>query len=302
VNGVIVPAVNGVVVVDKPTDWTSHDVVAKFRGIARTRSVGHLGTLDPIATGVLPLIIGNATRLARFFTKATKAYDATIRFGFATDTYDRAGAPTSPAAAAPSLEAIQEVLPQFLGPIEQMPPQYSAKKVGGIAAYASSRRNVAVELQPIHIEIFELRVDAYNAPDLQLHVRCSSGTYIRSLAHDLGNLLGSGAHLQELRRTISGDFTIAQAHALPDLQQLSNENRLQEALLPAADLLPDFPQVFVDVETEGYIRQGRDFHVTPFRQHPEAQFVKVMTRDNQLLAIGEATIPNMYHPLLVLVN
>jgi tRNA pseudouridine55 synthase len=294
--------VHGVIIIDKPSGWTSHDVVAKFRGIAKTKSVGHLGTLDPIATGVLPLIIGNATRLARFFTKATKAYDATIRFGFSTDTYDRAGSATSPVVAPPTLASIEAALPNFRGPIEQMPPQYSAKKVGGVAAYASARKNITVELQPIQIEVFELRLDGYNAPDLKVHVRCSSGTYIRSLAHDLGKILGSGAHLQELRRTVSGDFTIEQSHELPDLQQLSNENRLQEALLPASELLPEFPAVFVDAETEGFIRQGRDFHVSPFRQSPEAQFVKAMTRDNQLLAIGEATIPHMYHPVLVLVN
>lgn len=293
---------HGVIIVDKPSGWTSHDVVAKFRGIAKTKSVGHLGTLDPIATGVLPLIIGNATRLARFFTKATKAYDATIRFGFSTDTYDRAGSATSLVMAAPSLAAIEAAVHKFRGPIEQMPPQYSAKKVGGVAAYANARKNITVELQPIQVEVFELRLDRYDAPDLKVHVRCSSGTYIRSLAHDLGNLLGSGAHLQELRRTVSGDFLIEQSHELPELQQFSNENRLQEALLPASELLPDFPPVFVDAETEGFIRQGRDFHVSPFRQRPEAQFVKVMTRDNQLLAIGEATIPHMYHPVLVLVN
>jgi tRNA pseudouridine55 synthase len=293
---------NGVIVIDKPTDWTSHDVVAKFRGIAKTRSVGHLGTLDPIATGVLPLIIGNATRLARFFTKATKAYDATIRFGFSTDTYDRAGTATSPESSPPTLEAIRNALPRFLGPIRQIPPQYSAKKVGGVAAYASARKNIVVEIKPIDVEIFELRIDTYNAPDLKLHVRSSGGTYIRSLAHDLGQQLGCGAHLHELRRVLSGDFHIEQSHTIPDLQQLAGENRLAEALLPASDLLPEFPSVFVDAETEGYIRQGRDFHVSPFRQLPGSQFVKAMTGQNDLLAIGEATMPNVYHPVLVLVN
>jgi tRNA pseudouridine55 synthase len=292
---------NGVVVIDKPTDWTSHDVVAKFRGIARTRSVGHLGTLDPIATGVLPLIVGNATRLARFFVNSTKTYDATICFGFSTDTYDRAGTAVGNPAEHPTLESIQTVLLRFLGPIQQMPPQYSAKKVAGVAAYVSARKKITVELQPIDIEMYELRIDSYQPPDLQLHVRCSGGTYVRTLAHDLGQVLGCGAHLQELRRVVSGDFRIEQAHTLPDLQRLSDEGRLTEALLPAAELLPDFPPVYVDAETEGFIRQGRDFHASPFRKNPGTQFVKAMTGQNTLLAIGELKMPHVYHPVLVLV-
>lgn len=292
---------NGVIIVDKPEGWTSHDVVAKCRGIAKTRSVGHLGTLDPIATGVLPLIVGNATRLARFFTKATKTYEATIRFGFATDTYDRAGSPVSAEMPSPEEDEILRALPQFRGPIRQIPPQYSAKKVDGVAAYASARKNIAVELKPIDVEIFELRFVSYMAPDLHVVVSCSGGTYIRTLAHDLGQVLGCGAHLQELRRTVSGDFRIEQAHTIPELQVLSDEGRLAEALLPAGTLLPEFPPVYVDAETEGYIRQGRDFHVSPFRQQPGTTYVKAMTGEDKLLAIGEATMPNVYHPILVLV-
>ncbi len=205
--------------VDKPTDWTSHDVVAKFRGMAKTRSVGHLGTLDPIATGVLPLIVGNVTRLARFYTKADKTYEAVVRFGFATDTYDRAGKAVGPVSdVLPQFSAIEAALSQLVGPQAQMPPQYSAKKVGGRAAYESARRGIEVELKPVEIEIFELRVEGYEAPDLRLVVRCSGGTYVRSIAHDLGAALGCGAHLQELRRTQSGDFQIEQARTLDELQ------------------------------------------------------------------------------------
>ena len=190
---------NGIVVVDKPSDWTSHDVVAKFRGMARMKSVGHLGTLDPIATGVLPLIVGNVTRLARFYTKADKTYEAVVRFGFATDTYDRAGKQVGEVSTAvPDLPAIEAVLRRMVGPQAQMPPQYSAKKVGGRAAYESARRGIEVELKPVEIEIFELSVYGYEAPDLKLTVKCSGGTYVRSIAHDLGVTLGCGAHLQEL--------------------------------------------------------------------------------------------------------
>jgi tRNA pseudouridine55 synthase len=264
-----------------------------------------LGTLDPIATGVLPLIVGNVTRLARFYTKTDKTYEALVRFGFATDTYDRAGTATSDAAPAPALEAIEGAVREFLGPQAQMPPQYSAKKVAGRAAYESARRNIAVELKPVEIEIFELRIGSYVPPDLQLTVKCTGGTYVRSIAHDLGRALGCGAHLQELRRISSGDFGIEQARTLEELQSLAVEGRLAEALLPAEELLPQFPSVWVDAVTAGQIRQGRDFHVSPFRDLCGAQFVKVLEGDGSaaiLLAVAEVAMPNVYHPVVVLVN
>ena len=292
--------------VDKPADWTSHDVVAKFRGMAKTRSVGHLGTLDPIATGVLPLIVGNVTRLARFYTKADKTYKAVVRFGFTTDTYDRAGKATRQVSETlPELAAIESAVRGFVGPQAQMPPQYSAKKVGGRAAYESARRGIEVKLKAVEIEIYELRVEGYEAPDLHLTVKCSGGTYVRSIAHDLGRALGCGAHLQELRRTQSGDFGIEQARTLEELQQLAVEHRLGEAFLPVRDLLPEFPSVWVDSLTAGQIRQGRDFHVSPFRDWRGVQFVKAMEGaddEGRLLAVGESVMPNVYHPVVVLVN
>jgi tRNA pseudouridine55 synthase len=298
--------VNGIVVVDKPSDWTSHDVVAKFRGMAKTRSVGHLGTLDPIATGVLPLIVGNVTRLARFYTKADKTYEAVVRFGFATDTYDRAGKPVGEVSLAmPALTGIEMALRGMVGPQAQKPPQYSAKKVGGRAAYESARRGIEVELKPVEIEIFALTVEGYEAPDLKLTVKCSGGTYVRSIAHDLGVTLGCGAHLRELRRTQSGDFFIAQAHTLEALQELVAAERLTDACVPAAELLPAFPAVWVDDATASQIRQGRDFHVSPFRNWSGVQFVKAMagtSGQEELVAVGEAAMPNVFHPVVVLVN
>jgi tRNA pseudouridine55 synthase len=273
--------------------------------MAKTRSVGHLGTLDPIATGVLPLIVGNVTRLARFYTKADKTYEAVVRFGFSTDTYDRAGKATSDVMEAPGIEAIENVLRGFIGPQKQMPPQYSAKKVAGRAAYESARRNIVVELTPVDIEIFELRIDGYCKPDLQLTVRCSGGTYVRSIAHDLGAVLGCGAHLQELRRMRSGDFGIEQARTLDELQRMAGEGRLDDAALAAGELLPEFPAVWVDAVTAGQIRQGRDFHVSPFRERRGSQFVKAMEGVEgkaTLLAVGEMAMPNVYHPVVVLVQ
>lgn len=291
---------DGVVVVDKAEGWTSHDVVGKFRGIGRTRKVGHLGTLDPIATGVLPLIVGQATRLARFYTRADKTYEATIRFGFATDTYDRAGAPTSEAVPVTlDPHGLDTELQRFRGKIEQMPPQYSAKKVDGVAAYKSARKNIVVELSPVEVDVYEATILDVAGPDLRLLVRCSGGTYVRSIAHELGQALGCGAHLQELRRLASGEFRLEQARTLPELQLLANEERLTEAVVPMTDMLTEFPQVFVDDITAGQIRQGRDFRGSPFNVSA-AGHVKAVSHAGGLIAIGQAILPNFYHPVVVL--
>ncbi|MCU1259579.1 MAG: tRNA pseudouridine synthase [Bryobacterales bacterium] len=291
---------DGVIVVDKAESWTSHDVVGKFRGIGRTRKVGHLGTLDPIATGVLPLIVGQATRLARFYTKADKTYEASVRLGFATDTYDRSGVPTSePVPVSLTVDAIDAALNSFRGPIAQMPPQYSAKKVDGVAAYKSARQKIPVELSPVDVEIYELKILDFAASDLRLLVRCSAGTYVRSIAHDLGQALGCGAHLRELRRLASGEFTIERARTLPELQTLANEERLREALIPLSEMLPQFPSVFVDDITAAQIRQGRDFHGSPFTSGGTAH-VKAFANDGTLIAVGQAILPNLYHPVVVL--
>lgn len=290
---------DGVILVDKPEGWTSHDVVGKFRGIARTRKVGHLGTLDPIATGVLPLIVGNATRLARFYTRADKTYEASIRFGVATDTYDREGTPQGEEVdVSLSRSQIEAALVPFRGPISQVPPQFSAKKVGGVPAYKSARKNVTVELAPIEVEVYELSILEWASPLLRVLVRSSGGTYVRSLAHDLGQALGCGAHLQDLRRLASGDFRIEQARTLTELNELAAEGRLEEALLPMSEMLPEFPAVPVDSLTASQILQGRDFRVSSFRT-TQARLVKAISPAGSLLAIGQAILPNVYHPVIV---
>jgi tRNA pseudouridine55 synthase len=292
---------DGVIVVNKPEGWTSHDVVNKMRGIAGTRRVGHLGTLDPIATGVLPLMIGQATRLAQFWEVSEKGYQAVIRFGFATSTYDREGEPLgTPCEPEITAEQIEACLASMRGPIEQIPPPVSAKKINGVPAYKLARNNIKVELAAVKVTIHELTLVGVEGSRAQLRVRCSAGTYIRSIAHQLGIVLGCGAHIEELVRTRSGPFRIEQAFTLERLQELKDEGRLAEALVPTIDLLPEFPSVFVDEVTVTHIRQGRDFSVSPFRMNAESPHVKAIGPDGRLVAIGRIALPHVYHPAVVL--
>lgn len=292
---------NGVIVVNKPEGWTSHDAVNKLRRLAGMKKVGHLGTLDPMATGVLPLVVGGATRLAQFYTHNDKTYDATIHFGCSTDTYDREGTRTSPAVdCALTSEQLEPLLDRFRGPIQQTPPPISAKKIAGQPAYKLARKNIAVELKPVEVTIHSIDLLSCEGAEARMIVKCSAGTYLRALANDLGALLGCGAFLSKLERTRSGDFTIEQSRTIAQLEELANGERLIEAFIPAADLLPEIPSEFVDFTTAGFIRQGRDFRVSPFRVRPGSKYVKAVGQDGQLLAIGEVRLPNLYHPILVL--
>lgn len=294
------PNLDGVIVVNKPTGWTSHDVVAKMRGIAGTRSVGHLGTLDPIATGVLPVMVGQATRLARFFDKAEKAYEAVVRFGFATTTYDREGEPTTPVTEVKvTAGQIEACLTSMRGDIAQTPPPVSAKKIGGVPAYKLARKNLPVDLAPVPVSICELTLEGVEGDRARLRVRCSAGTYIRSIAHELGTALGCGAHVEALVRTASGSFTLAQAHTPDELQLLKAECRLHEALLPMAGLMPEVPVVLIDEATARQVRQGRDFAVSAFRAHAGAEYVKAIGPKGSLVAIGRIALPHVYHPVVV---
>ena len=292
---------DGVIVVDKPAGWTSHDVVARVRRLANTKKVGHLGTLDPSATGVLPLVVGRATRLARFFSASRKTYDGVIRFGWATDTYDADGEPLGECKAVTlTRERAEELLAAFRGPIEQVPPPVSAKKIEGKPAYKLARENKPVNLKPVSVEIYLLEILSVEGPEVRVRVECSAGTYIRSIAHDVGQALGCGAHLKCLRRTNAGEFSLDQAHTLEELGELAKEDRLREAVIPAAQLLPDIPTEIVDEITAGRIRHGRDFRVSPFQVSRDAKYVKAVDPNGALVAVGEAKMPHLYHPVLVL--
>ena len=292
---------DGVIVVDKPEGWTSHDVVNKMRGIAGTRRVGHLGTLDPIATGVLPVMVGQATRLAQFWDRSEKAYDAVVRFGFATSTYDREGTPAGPETK-PNItpQQIEACLAPLRGEIAQIPPPVSAKKINCETAYKLVRKNIAVDLAPVKVSIYEMTLLGVEGMRARLRVRCSTGTYIRSIAHQIGLSLGCGAHIEALVRTRSGPFHIDQALRLERLQELKDEGRLAEALVPTGDLLPEFPAVFVDDAAVAHIRQGRDFNVSPFRIQSGEPHVKAIGPNGRLVAIGRIAMPHIYHPVVVL--
>lgn len=301
---------DGVLVVDKPAGWTSHDVVGKMRRLAAMRQIGHLGTLDPSATGVLPLVLGRATRLARFFTRDDKLYEGVIHFGYSTDTYDGDGEPTSPAVPV-TLDhaALEKLFDRFRGEILQTPPPVSAKKIGGTPAYALARRNRPVALAAVRVRIDRLEIlsiggdgagGTCDACEVRVRVACGAGTYVRAIAHDAGQALGCGAFLRELRRLASGDFSIGQAHTIEQLTALAAEGRLATALIPAAALLPEFPSEIVDLLTAGQIRNGRDFRISPFHAKPDARYVKAISPHGELIAIGEARLPLVYHPVLVL--
>ena len=292
---------HGAIVVDKPEGWTSHDIVNKVRRIARTKKVGHLGTLDPIATGVLPLLLGRATRLAQFYTRGDKIYEAVSRFGWSTDTYDRAGKPASEQRKVVLDPAeIEPLLERFRGEFLQTPPPVSAKKVDGRRAYELARKNVAVELAAAPVHVYELVLLGVEGAQASVRCHCSAGTYLRSIAHDLGQAMGCGAHLQELRRTASTEFGIEQARTIAQLEALAAGDRLVDAIIPPAGLLPNIPAVFVDDLAAAQIRNGRNFPASPFRSEAASRRVRALTRHWDLVAVGEAVLPNLYHPVVVL--
>ena len=249
--------VSGVLVVDKPIGLTSHDVVQIIRRGTGIRRAGHTGTLDPRASGVLVILIGPAVRLSEYVSASDKRYQATIRLGSSTDTYDAEGTITGSA----SLEGIteekfEEILGQFVGEIEQVPPPYSAIKVKGRKAYEMAREGEEVELEPRTIRVYSLEILEWAPPEVVVDVYCSSGTYVRSLANDLGLKLGCGAHLVGLRRTKSGRFTLRDAVPLRRLQEAFDAGNWYRHLIPAAEALADWPMIELDGDQVELVRHG----------------------------------------------
>jgi tRNA pseudouridine55 synthase len=258
--------VDGVVVIDKTRGVTSHDVVARVRKITGHTRVGHFGTLDPMATGVLPVALGRATRLQQFYVGSKKIYRGTIRFGFSTSTYDSEGRPSSEGRAVSISEKdLEGVRGQFVGPIQQTPPAYSAKKIGGISSHKLARKNQPVELKPIQVEVFRFDLSLSSPEEADFEVECSGGTYIRSLAHEIGLKLGCGAHLTSLRRLASGEFTLSQALNFDLLRKETKEYSpfagWMNHLIPTNNLLPWMASVFVPGEDLDRVKHGMSFRV-----------------------------------------
>ena len=273
----------------------------KVRRLAGTRKVGHLGTLDPNATGVLPLLLGRATRLAQYFGANDKIYEALICFGHSTDTYDVAGTATSPHVDfSPDREAMVAALQRFQGSLDQMPPPVSAKKIGGIPAYKLVRANQPVELKPVRIEVYSINLLSVSGSEISVRIHCGAGTYVRSIAHELGIEFGCGAYLKGLRRTASGEFTTGESRTIEQLSELADQGRFEEAIIPGRRLLPGVPAETCDDVTVGQIRHGREFRISPFRGVGEPALVKALSTRGELVAVGQILMPNVYRPVLVL--
>lgn len=294
---------NGLLVIDKPGGITSHDVVNRLRRITGEQSIGHLGTLDPMATGVLPLLMGRFTRLAQYFSAAEKSYNGSIRFGFATDTYDAEGQPTDPdqwpdLAATMTLERIREAAERFHGEMQQMPPPFSAKKIDGKPAYKLAREGKPVQLKPARVQIEAFVIEALEGPEASFAIDISAGGYVRSVAHEMGRDLGCGAHLSRLRRTRAGAFTLADAHTLEELEALAgNAAGLEDLCVHPRTLLPEMPAVTGDGQALGRLRNGAQANLPEFSVAP---LVKVFAGPRELVGIARRVAGTLFQPVLVM--
>ncbi len=292
---------NGLLVLDKPAGLTSHDVVALVRRVTGERSVGHLGTLDPMATGVLPLLLGKYTRLAQFFADAQKHYTGTIRFGFATDTFDAEGTPVSaPEPLTQTLEDLRQLATRFHGALDQLPPIYSAKKLNGVPAHQLARAGKDVPVKPARITIHTFTLDNLVGDTATFTMHISAGGYVRSVAHELGQLAGPGAHLASLRRTQAGPFTLADSITPDQLEahlKSATPDDLATLLPHPRTLLPHLPSVTVDEQTAGRIRNGMQTNLPDFSNAP---LLKVFTSPTDLLCIARRVAGTLAQPTVVL--
>ncbi len=276
---------NGVIIIDKPRDWTSHDVVGKLRSVLRERRIGHGGTLDPMATGVLVVFVGRATRAAEFAESSEKEYIAHLRTGFSTDTQDITGNITKRYDRRPGIEEIREILPEFTGRILQIPPMYSALKVEGKKLYELARRGVEVERKPREIEIKSIEVSGMAGEDFVLNVTCSKGTYIRALCHDIGNALGSGGCMSYLRRTRVGAFSLDCAHTVEKVLEYAASGRAEELLIGVDALFAQYDKVTVTGRREKICRNGGEFSAPGTADG----YCRVYGENGEFLMLGNAS-------------
>jgi tRNA pseudouridine55 synthase len=278
---------DGILNITKATGMTSHDVVAKVRKLLKQKRVGHAGTLDPAASGVLPICIGQGTRVAEYLSESGKAYRAAIHFGVVTDTYDAEGEILrSTDASELTLARIEEALPSFLGPQMQLPPLYSAIKIQGQPAYKRIRAGEEITLEARPIEMYQLQIVTWQSPVLTLDIECSKGTYIRSLAYDLGERVGYGAHLTALVRTRSGPFTLAESTPLEQLAEAVEQGTLATYIFPADYALQQYPALLLDESTVERVLHGNAFHYDQPSPQPDAQLARIYDSNNHFLAIA----------------
>jgi tRNA pseudouridine55 synthase len=290
--------VNGLLIVDKPGGMTSHDVVARVRRATGEESVGHLGTLDPMATGVLPLLLGRYTRLAQFFNASAKAYTGAIRFGFATDTYDAEGqAVGETREVVLDADEVRAEAARFVGEMEQTPPAFSAKKVEGKPAYKLARAGKAPALKPVRITVEAFTIERVEGDRAEFAMRISSGGYVRGVAHAIGQALGCGAHLASLQRTAAGPFILEQALTLEQVEALAAEGKLEERMPHPRTLLPEMPSVTADEAALGRIRNGMQANLP---EYSGAALVKVFEGQRELVAVGRRVAGTLFHPVVVL--
>ena len=291
---------NAVLIIDKPAGLTSHDVVNRVRRILGEKSVGHLGTLDPMATGVLPVVVGKLTRLAQFYTSSEKSYEGTIRFGFATDTYDAEGEICAPIHSVTlSLPELRQIAKKFQGVIQQMPPPFSAKKIQGIPAYKLARKKKEVNLERVEVEIKEFEILSCEGDRAEFRARVSSGTYMRSVANDLGRKLGCGGHLASLRRTAVAEFSMDDARTLETLERAVHRDSIDEIAVHTRKLLPQMPSVTANDEVAAHVRCGRAVNLPDFSR---AKQVKIFYGQSELIGIGTRVAGTLFHPKIVLAS
>jgi tRNA pseudouridine55 synthase len=308
---------DGLLLVDKPAGPTSHDVVERMRIALRERRIGHTGTLDPSATGLLPLVLGRATRLARFLTARDKSYEAGIRLGLSTSSGDAEGDPmgAAHAGALPSHEAVERALDAFRGTFAQQPPAFSAKRIGGRRSYDLARRSrssggdgpVAVQPAPVTVTAHRIDLVSYEGDTVTVSLDCSAGFYVRSLASDLGRLLGIGAHLGTLRRTRSGAFTVDQALPLTEAEQ--KPERAVSSIIPMAAMLPEWSSVILNSDGVRRATTGRDIgpadiqasSEAAYRWDPGCALVRLVDGGGELVGVGEPSeTSGLLHPSVVL--
>lgn len=302
---------DGLILVNKPKDVTSHDVVITIRKITREKKVGHFGTLDPLATGLLIIALGKATRFFSFYASKDKVYRGELKFGYSTNTYDSTGYPTSPQISDyPKKTPILREIKKLTGDIKQNPPPFSAKKYKGKPLYFYARKNEAVETKPVMIRIYAFDLISYSPPMMQFEIKCSSGTYIRSLAHDLGQQLSCGAHLTALCRTECSGYSIDDSYTLGDIKRSASREKLFEVLIPLNKLLREFPKLtlknsalstalngnLITLDDIAEIKQNSDLNKV------ESEIlVRLFSQNNEFIALAKK-LPekNFYHPFLVL--